>query len=86
MPNPLRLAATVEVISLAALLTNLLTVHAEAVSSVLGPLHGGAYLTVIVITLLTEGASVRTRLLAVIPGIGGLLAARALNRPQDETP
>ena len=71
----LRIAAIVELASLAALLTNLATVHAPAVASLLGPLHGCAYLLVI-------GAawhlsrSVTTTLLAAIPVIGGVIALR----------
>ena len=76
----LRIAARVEFVSLVLLLANLATVHWPAVAPLLGPIHGCAYLFVI-------GAAVqatkeaRTRLLALIPGIGGLLAERRLARP-----
>jgi hypothetical protein len=75
----LRIAARVELISLLLLLANLATVHAGWVATLLGPLHGCAYLVVI-------GAGwqatrrARPRLLAVVPGIGGLLTERALRR------
>lgn len=74
----LRAAAAAEVVTLLAMLTNLVTVHAEAVSSVLGPLHGGSYLTVIVAVLVLEGAPTRARVLAFVPGVGGYLASRAV--------
>jgi hypothetical protein len=73
----LRIAARVELISLVLMLANLFTVHAPVVSSLLGPLHGCSYLVVIGATLAATGR-LRPRLLAVIPGVGGLLAARAV--------
>jgi hypothetical protein len=75
----LRAAAIVELVSLAVLLTNLATVHVPAVASLVGPIHGCAYLLVIgAAWQLTRSA--RTTLLAVIPVIGGLLALRATSR------
>jgi hypothetical protein len=71
--TPLRIAATAETATLAALLLNLLTVHAEPVSSLLGPLHGTAYLAAI-----ATAPTPRARRYAAIPGIGGLLALRQL--------
>lgn len=74
----LRIAAFVEVISLAALLVNLGTVHVPEVASLLGPVHGCAYLVVIGATLsLTRSAA--TRALAVVPVAGGLIALRRLS-------
>ncbi|WP_129842071.1 hypothetical protein [Streptomyces sp. RFCAC02] len=78
----LRLAAHAEVLTLAVLLINLSTVHADAVSSLCGPLHGTAYLAVLALTWLTPGTALPgLRPRAFIPGIGGLLvltgAARA---------
>jgi hypothetical protein len=71
----LRIAARAEVATLALLLLNLATVHWEAVSSLLGPTHGAAYLVVIMATWQAT-ASRRLRLLAFVPGIGGLLVLR----------
>jgi hypothetical protein len=71
----LRAAARVEVASLVLLLLNLATVHLEAVSSLLGPVHGAAYLFVIGATWQTT-RSRRLRALASVPGIGGLLVLR----------
>jgi hypothetical protein len=71
----LRIAAVVELVSLVVLLVNLATVHVPEVASVLGPVHGCAYLVVIGATIsLTRDTP--TRLLAVLPVIGGLIAMR----------
>ncbi|MFD0142707.1 MULTISPECIES: hypothetical protein [unclassified Streptomyces] len=75
----LRVAAAAEAASLVALLVNLLTVHAPAVSSLLGPLHGTAYLVTIAAAWPAPGAAASgARWLAVVPGAGGLLALRRL--------
>jgi hypothetical protein len=73
----LRLAAAIEFGSLLLLLLNLATVHWQVVASLLGPLHGGAYLVVIGATL-RESRDARTRLLAIIPGLGGVLTTRRI--------
>jgi hypothetical protein len=75
----LRIAARVEAVSLFLLLVNLATVHWSAVAGLLGPLHGCAYLLVIGATLKASRRA-RARLLALVPGVGGLLAARAVAR------
>lgn len=64
-------AATAEALTLALLLVNLVTVHVPAISSLLGPLHGTAYL----ITIATAFTAIptRARWLALIPGVGGVL-------------
>ncbi|MEE1751569.1 hypothetical protein [Streptomyces sp. SP18CS02] len=73
----LRIAAHTEAASLTALLLNLLTVHLAAVSSLVGPLHGLAYLVALVSTWRTTTAASRgARWRAVIPGVGGLVALR----------
>jgi hypothetical protein len=76
----LRAAALAEFASLILLLTNLATVHWAPVASLLGPVHGGAYLIVIGATVQVAG-DLRTRLTAVVPGLGGLLVLRRLRRP-----
>ena len=71
----LRVAARLEFLSLIVLLANLATVHHPVVATLIGPVHGCAYLVVIGATL----AATRQRgprLLALIPGFGGLLAER----------
>jgi hypothetical protein len=72
----LLVAAVVEALSLLILFGNLATAHHPAVAAAVGPLHGTAYLVVILLTW-TGGYARRTRLLAVVPGIGGLLARSA---------
>ena len=74
----LRFAALAEAVSLAVLLINLATLHAEAVTSLGGPVHGTAYLAVIAVVLPLPGAPRAAKLLALVPGIGGWLALRAL--------
>lgn len=81
-PRPLRVAAHAELVSLLALLANLATVHLPPVSSLLGPTHGCAYLFVVVATWRLPRASAATRAVAVIPGVGGLLALRRLARAE----
>ena len=73
----LRTAALAELATLALLLTNLATVHWQTVASLLGPAHGCAYLLVIGCTL-HETKARSTRLLALVPGVGGLLVTRRL--------
>jgi hypothetical protein len=72
----LRAAAVVEAASLLLLVVNLLTLHVAALASMVGPLHGSAYLAVIATTFLATGSR-PVRLKALIPGVGGLLAVRA---------
>ena len=74
----LRVAALVEALTLVALLVNLATVHWRPVTTLGGPLHGTAYLAVIAVVLLLPGAPRAAKLLALVPGIGGWLALRAL--------
>jgi hypothetical protein len=76
----LRIAAPVEFVSLVVLLVNLATAHWRAVSSLVGPVHGCAYLFVVIATARVPGATVRTRLSAIVPGVGGLIAVRRLSR------
>jgi glucose uptake protein GlcU len=77
---PLRIAAGVELVSVVLLFVNLATVHWQAVSSVVGPTHGCAYLFVIVATVRATNATTPTKLTALIPAIGGLLVLRQLKR------
>ena len=63
------------------LLTNLATAHLKPISSLMGPTHGCAYLLVVVATWRLKQATPVSKVPAVIPGIGGLLALRRLNRP-----
>ncbi|MFF8506482.1 hypothetical protein ACF064_00185 [Streptomyces sp. NPDC015492] len=83
----LRLAAAVEAFSLALLLGNLLTVHTGWVTSLGGPTHGTAYLVTVLAVRLTPGpAARRARPLALVPGVGGLLALRRLRAERPPVP
>ena len=73
----LRFAAAAEIVTLVVLLANLVTVHQPAVSSAIGPVHGCAYLFVVILTVRLSRIT-RTRATALIPGIGGLLVLRRL--------
>ncbi len=74
----LRIAAAAEVITLVLMLANLFTAHVPEISSLLGPTHGCAYLLVVIGTLRHPGADGRTKLLAILPGLGGLFAERRI--------
>jgi len=75
----LRVAATVEAATLVILLANLATVHVPAVATVLGPVHGTAYLAGIALAW-TGGLSRTARRLAGIPAVGAWLAAGTAGR------
>ncbi|MFC7930212.1 DUF3817 domain-containing protein [Streptomyces cinereoruber] len=79
-PRSLRVAARAELISLIVMLANLLTVHLEPVSSLAGPTHGCAYLFVVVATWRLRRAPAAAKALALVPGVGGLLALRRTDR------
>lgn len=64
--------SVLELGSIAVLFGNLLTVHVPGLASVLGPVHGALYLTVAVTALLGRGLLLRTRLLALVPLLGGV--------------
>ena len=83
--QPLEIAAFVELLSLVVLLGNLATAHLPQITSLGGPVHGCAYLFVVVLTAWHPQASPRARLLALIPGIGGLLAYRAIRHARPAT-
>lgn len=72
----LRASAAVELASLVILLVNLATVHWPQVASLAGPVHGCAYLFVVVAGLRLPGLRPWRRALALVPGIGGLLLLR----------
>ncbi len=77
MTVPLRIAAAAELATLVVMLVNLATVHWPALSSLLGPTHGCAYLFVVVLAF-RSSPSARVRATAWIPGIGGVLVLRQL--------
>ncbi len=57
-------------LSLLVLVGNVAVIHDSRLAAVVGPLHGLAYLTVIVALLARDDTPARPRLLAVIPGVG----------------
>lgn len=82
----LRLSAPVELLSLSVLLVNVAFLHQEAVASAIGPLHGCAYLIALIAAAREAGPDRTVTLLAVIPGIGGMLALRRLAAPARTAP
>jgi hypothetical protein len=64
--------SVLELLSIAVLLGNLVTVHIDGVASLLGPVHGALYLAVAVTAVLGRDLLRRTRLLALIPVLGGV--------------
>ncbi|MBQ1016614.1 hypothetical protein KBX71_01910 [Micromonospora sp. D93] len=73
----LQIVGTAELVTLVLMLANVVTIHLPTISHVLGPAHGLAYCASVITALLIMGGRQRVWLLALIPGIGGLLAARA---------
>jgi hypothetical protein len=67
--------AAVETGSLLVLLTNLATVHVGWLASLLGPVHGLAYLAGIALAF-SGPYGRKARWLSVVPGIGAALIAR----------
>jgi hypothetical protein len=80
----LQIVGTVELVTLLLMLANIVTVHLPEVSRTLGPVHGLAYTATVITAALVMGGRQRVWMLALIPGIGGLLAARAASSEQLE--
>lgn len=71
-----------EIVTLGVLVINLATVHEQVITRAIGPVHGAIYLTVVVMLLLIPRLRWATRLLGLVPVVGGALALwRALRRP-----
>ncbi|MEV5599427.1 DUF3817 domain-containing protein [Streptomyces sp. NPDC052496] len=79
-PRHLRIAAHAELISLIVMPANVFTVHLKPISSLMGPAHGCAYPVRRDRDLAPRAAPAAAKTLAVVPGIGGLLALRQLDR------
>lgn len=79
-PSHLRIAAHAELASLIVMLTNVFTVHLKPISSLMGPAHGCAYLFVVIATVRITRAPAAAKALALVPGAGGLLALRQVDR------
>lgn len=79
----LEILSILELLSIVVLLGNLLTVHQQMITAAIGPIHGALYLAVVATALLGRGLLMRTRLLALIPVLGGvftLIMVRAERR------
>jgi hypothetical protein len=76
----LEVLSVLELASIALLLTNLLTLHVPGVASALGPIHGALYLAVAVSAGLGRGLMLRTRLLALVPVLGGIFTLLNVRR------
>lgn len=72
--------AAVELGSLLVLVINLATVHVPVVATILGPLHGCAYVAMIVGSAVHAGPRSLPTLLSIIPAAGGALSIAALRR------
>lgn len=68
----LELLSILELLSVVLLLGNLLTAHHPTISSAIGPIHGALYLAVAVTALFGRDLLLRTRLLALVPVLGGV--------------
>lgn len=79
-------AAALELLTLTVLLGNLALTHDPGVASAVGPVHGLAYVTTIGSALLLDGAPRAARWLTLVPGVGGVLAGRALRRAATQRP
>ncbi|RCV51727.1 DUF3817 domain-containing protein [Marinitenerispora sediminis] len=78
--KPLRVAAAVELLTLVVMLGNLATAHLPEISSLAGPTHGCAYLFTVIAVARDPRRSWLAAGLALLPGIGGLLALHRLTR------
>ncbi|GAB0105643.1 hypothetical protein JMUB6875_46240 [Nocardia sp. JMUB6875] len=83
--TPLRRAAIIETLSLVLLLLNLATAHLPVISTLIGPVHGCAYLAVIVLAFRLPETRRGVKALALFPVVGGLLILRALTDRQSTT-
>jgi hypothetical protein len=83
--RPLRISAFVELVSLAVLLINMTTVDIQGIAALTGPVHGCAWLFGIFAALRDPRGNPPTTVVAVIPGIGGVLALRRLTRTDTDT-
>ena len=72
--------SVLELVSVVALVANLVTVHDPAITSALGPTHGALYLAVAVTALLGRGLGIKTRVFAVIPLLSGPLTMHRVRR------
>lgn len=75
----MRIVSALELVSLVVILTNRFTVHSPAVTSSGGPVHGLLYVSTILFALVLPFPR-SAKWLAVVPGIGGILALSRARR------
>lgn len=68
----LEILSVLELLSVLVLFGNLLITRADGIAGALGPIHGALYLTVAVTAMFGRGLLWRTRLLALVPLLGGV--------------
>lgn len=78
--RPLRTSATIELVSLVVLLANIAIGNASEIAALFGPVHGVAWLFGVLATWRDPQRGTGATLRALVPGIGGLLALRTLQR------
>ncbi|MFD9701718.1 hypothetical protein [Lentzea sp. NPDC059081] len=78
----LHVIGTAELATLLLMLLNIVTIHHPTISGILGPTHGMAYTGAFITAVLAANGRKQVWLRALVPGIGGLLAARALPAPR----
>jgi hypothetical protein len=76
----LRVSAAVELVSLSVLLVDIAAGNNQQVAALFGPVHGVAWMSTLVATWRDPHRDPRAVVLAVLPGVGGVLALRALDR------
>ena len=81
----LEVLSMLELVSIAALFGNLVTVHVPGLAAILGPVHGALYLAVAITALLGRGLLLRTRLLALVPLLGGVCTLINVRRERART-
>jgi hypothetical protein len=69
----LEVLSILELASVALLLANVATLHLRPITATMGPTHGALYLAVVVTALFGRDLLARTRWMALIPVLGGVL-------------
>jgi hypothetical protein len=72
----LEVLSILELASVALLLANVATLHSRPITATMGPAHGAVYLAVVVTALFGRDLLARTRWMALIPVLGGVLTLR----------
>jgi hypothetical protein len=66
------------------LLVNIAAGNSQQIAALFGPVHGAAWLTGVLATWRDPRRDTRAAVCAVVPGVGGLLALRALDRADSQ--